>query len=468
MMAMLLGVLVGVPVGSNAASAQVIESIDAPDPKPEPKPEEGDDAEPDDSKKSDKTEAGKKEDESADEEEDEEEDADRYLAITGAVIHTVTAGDSFGKTILTKNGKIDQIGYDLDIPEEAERLDATGFHVYPGLVAVGSRGLLASPPEDDTNVYALNMTLALAAGVTTAVNGNSVGKMTYGSVDDIIVRRELFTSLKYSSRQPTARRKLREAFEKVRQYQRDLEAYEEEKKTDEDAEEPDNKWISGQYKTCLQLMKHEVTATFDANDDYDIVACCQLAERYNFKAVIKGATEGWTVASQMARAGVSAIVTPRTTVARDSRSNRPNGSSIENAAILHRHGIPLAIVPRTTSITLWGVAGTDLLHLAMEAAFAVRGGLPQDAAIRAITIDAARLLGIDHRVGSIEVGKDADFVITDGDLLHYMTLARWTIVNGRIVYDKDADSLFEHIRKGGDRDAPPPDDYWPHRLGAGQ
>ena len=168
------------------------------------------------------------------------------------------------------------------------------------------------------------------------------------------------------------------------------------------------------------------------------------------------------------RSGTRAIVTPRTTIGRNSRLNRANGSSIENAAILHRHGIPLAIVPRTTSITLWGVAGTDLLHLSMEAAFAVRGGLPQDAAIRAITIDAARLLGIDHRVGSIEVGKDADFVITDGDLLHYMTHARWTIVNGRIVYDKDTDSLFEHIRKGGDPDAPPPDDYWPRRLGADQ
>jgi imidazolonepropionase-like amidohydrolase len=102
----------------------------------------------------------------------------------------------------------------------------------------------------------------------------------------------------------------------------------------------------------------------------------------------------------------------------------------------------------------------------MEAAFAVRGGLPEDAAIRAITIDAARILGIDHRVGSIEIGKDADFVVTDGDLLHYMTHSRWTIVNGRVVYDKDKEPLFEHIRKGGDRDAPPPDDYWPKRLGA--
>jgi imidazolonepropionase-like amidohydrolase len=104
----------------------------------------------------------------------------------------------------------------------------------------------------------------------------------------------------------------------------------------------------------------------------------------------------------------------------------------------------------------------------MEAAFAVRGGLPEDAALRSITIDAARILGIDHRVGSLEIGKDGNFMITDGDPLHYMTHVRWTVVNGRLVYDKQKDSLFSHIRPNGDRDAPPPDDYWPRRLGDGQ
>jgi imidazolonepropionase-like amidohydrolase len=105
------------------------------------------------------------------------------------------------------------------------------------------------------------------------------------------------------------------------------------------------------------------------------------------------------------------------------------------------------------------------MHLPMEAAFAVRGGLSEDAAVRAITIDAARVLGIDHRVGSIEVGKDADFAIVDGQLLYYMTLVRWTVVNGRVAYDKQKETLLDHIRPGGDRNAPPPEDYWPRSLG---
>ena len=63
------------------------------------------------------------------------------------------------------------------------------------------------------------------------------------------------------------------------------------------------------------------------------------------------------------------------------------------------------------------------------------------------------------------MGKDADFAITDGDLLHYMTLVQQTIVNGRVAYDKDEDSLYGHIRPAGDDDAPPPNDHWPRRLG---
>ena len=105
-----------------------------------------------------------------------------------------------------------------------------------------------------------------------------------------------------------------------------------------------------------------------------------------------------------------------------------------------------------------------MLNLPMEAAFAVRGGLPEEAAIRGITIDAAKILGVDDRVGSIEVGKDADFVITDGDLLYYLTQPRWTIVNGRIVYDKEKAGILSHIRPdGGETTAPK--DAWPRRLG---
>ncbi len=396
------------------------------------------------------------------------EPPDRYLVIRAGTLHTVTQGDLRGVSVLTKNGKIVEIAERVAAPPEAEVLDARRFHVYPGLVAATSGGLLGNePPDDTTDVFSLPMTLALAGGITTAVTGNTAAKLSYGDIEGMIVRRELFKPLRYPTSDPGARRDLREKFERVRQYLRDLEAHEEKKKIDPKVEPPDKEWLKGEYETIYKLMRKEATAVMDASEAAQLRAAADLAARYGFSLVVRGAMEGWTVAPHMARAGLSAIITPRSSQWAKDRLNRPTGSSIENAAILHRHGVPFAVVPEVSAITLWGLAGRDLLHLNMEAAFAVRGGLSNEAALRAITIDAARILGIDHRVGSIEPGKDADFAITDGDILHYMTHVRWTIVNGRIAYDKEKDTLFDHIRRGGDLEGPPPVDHWPRTLGGG-
>ena len=154
------------------------------------------------------------------------------------------------------------------------------------------------------------------------------------------------------------------------------------------------------------------------------------------------------------------VVTPRRKASRNRRTARLTGSSIENAGILHDRGVKIAILPAGSGISLGGITGRDLLALPIEAAFAVRGGLPDKAAVESITIGAARLLNIDKRVGSIEKGKDADFIVCDGDLLHYNTLVQWTVVNGRVVYDKQKDSLFAHVRP---RDKSPSKriEFWP-------
>ena len=390
----------------------------------------------------------------------------RFFAVTGAVVHTVTGPVLRGPTVLCKNGKIAAIGHDVVIPEGAETLDAKGFHVYPGLVAVSSSGILGSePPEDSTDLYSLSLSLGLAGGVTTVVTGNTAAKLTFGTLEDHVVKRKLFTTLQYSTRDPGGRRKFRQALDRARQHLRDLEAHEEKKKQNPKAKPPETAWLKGQYQTALKLLRHEVVAVADANTAWELQQLADLAGQYDFRLVVRGAREGWVAAPAMARAGLRAVITPRSRRDPDERTNHPNGSSIENAKILHDHGVTFAIIPSSTRVYPNGFVGRDLRHFPMEAAFAVRGGLAGEVALRAITIDAARVLGVDHRVGSVEVGKDADFAIADGDLLHYMTLVRWTVVNGRIGYDKEKDSLLSHIRPGGDRDAPPPTDYWPRRLG---
>ena len=91
--------------------------------------------------------------------------------------------------------------------------------------------------------------------------------------------------------------------------------------------------------------------------------------------------------------------------------------------------------------------GQDLNTPHLDAAFAVRGGLDNRKALRTLTLDAAKLLGVDHRVGSLEAGKDADVLILDGDPLHYATFVTTALVNGKVVYEKAKEPLYRHIER---------------------
>ncbi|MFN0057214.1 MAG: amidohydrolase family protein [Planctomycetota bacterium] len=387
---------------------------------------------------------------------------DSYLAIEGGIVHTVTGATLDGARVLVKNGRIAAIGAEIEIPKDAERLDAKGLHVYPGLIGLNTRGILSEP--DGTDFYNLNLTLALSAGMTTIATGNSVLKLTFGTPTDHALRTEVFSTLSYSSNNPGGRRALRESLERVRQHLRDLDRYEKDRARDPEVKRPDESWIRGPYQQAMRLMRQEQTAIADGETAQDLLELCGLAEQFDFGLVIRGAREGYLVARELARAGVAVIIDPRVRADRDETRIADNGSAIENARILHDHGVQVTISPGG-GISLGGLGGRDLQHLTMAAAFAVRGGLSEVAAIESITIEAARLLEVDHRVGSIEVGKDADFAITDGELLHYMTHVRYAIVNGKIAYDKQKDSLYRHIRPDGQLDPPPPPDHWPRELG---
>ncbi len=390
---------------------------------------------------------------------------DRWLAVVGGRVHTVTGPLLERATVLSKNGVITAVGQDVHVPPEAEVIDARGLYVYPGLIAAVASGIHGGgEPQDTTNVFGLNMLIALAGGITTSVTGNTAAKLTFGTTEDMLLKSNLFVDLPYSTRNPVERARLRADLERVRNYLRDVQRHEREKATNKNAKPPDKEWLKDRFEQYRKLLTREAIGITTANTAQELRAAAALAEQFGFDLVVRGAHEGWIAAPQLGRAGVRAVITAREDTPPDQRSNRPSGASIENARILQQHGVPVAVIPPTPGITLWGLAGRDLLHLNMEAAFTVRGGLSNDAAIRTITIDAARVLGIDDRVGSLEVGKDADLVVCDGDLLHYLTQVRYTVVAGRIAYDKTKDTYFAHIRPTGKLEVPQFDDVWPRRL----
>jgi imidazolonepropionase-like amidohydrolase len=156
--------------------------------------------------------------------------------------------------------------------------------------------------------------------------------------------------------------------------------------------------------------------------------------------------EAWAVAETLASSDVSLVLTPRLKVRPDREKSAPSGSRFDAPAIVAKAGIPFAVVPYTPNVNTQGIFGRDLMNLPFEAAFGVRGGLTDEQALAAITLGAARTLGIDDRVGSIEEGKDADLLVLDGHPLDYRTFVELTIVNGKVYYDKEKSTLFRGIK----------------------
>ncbi len=368
------------------------------------------------------------------------------MALVGGDVYTVTGPVLRGATVLVRKGKIKKIGYDIEIPNDAKSYDVSGMRVYPGLIAFGSVGLIGGTGDvtDTIDPFNPRMVLALAAGITATGQGSDVIKLKRYEIAGAVMKdAKPITTLAWTTRNPDSKRSLRDKLKSAAKYIRDYRKWEEDKKKDKELKEPSKKGVDS---TVVSVLRGDITAKFNIDDRADLLSLARLAQEYGFRPIIDGAREAWTVADELGRAGATAIITPRERRWKEEILVREGGSSIENAAILYRSGVPVAILPQSKGVDLGGIVGRDIMHLAIEADFAVRGGLPEQAALEAITIVPARLFGHGHRIGSLEEGKDADIVITDGDILHYQTFVQYAFVDGKLVYDKEEELWFAHIR----------------------
>lgn len=403
-----------------------------------------------------------------------EEPKDRYLVVVGADIHTGKGEVLRDGRLLAKNGKIVAIGYDdfevpgldydRDVPAEErgyelEIIDASNVpngRVYPGMVAFSTSGLLGGGGDyrDSIDMFNRNMLLGLASGITTTGQSSSTAKLkryvpnSAGreyDFDGVVIGGKTLSTVSWGS--AASKRSLREKLSGAAAYLRTYRQWQVDVKKDKELKEPSK---SGVDSTMLSVLRGETLARFSADYQDDLSGIAKIAMEYGFRPVIAGCREGWVVADELGRAGAMAVLTPRTRRAKDEQLMAAGGSSIENAAILHSHGVQIAIIPGSRGIDLGGIAGRDIMHLPIEVGFAIRGGLPEDAGLASVTTVPARLLGVSHRVGTLEVGKDCDLIVTDGDLLHYQTFVQYTVVDGDLVYDKQDELYFAHIRPRDD------------------
>ncbi len=380
------------------------------------------------------------------------------IAIVNAHIHAVSAPAVDG-TVLLEDGRIRAVGPDVTVPEGAEVIDAAGGWLVPGFVDAHVHLGIHEEGEgwagDDTNertdpVMAAARALdainpadrgfedALRGGVTTVnvnpgsanpIGGLAVALHTHGRVVDEMVLRSpsgLKSALGENpkrvhgeaKRTPSTRLGtalvIRTAFAKAREWM---------------ALDPADRPVDLVSEALARVLSHEIPWRQHCHRADDIATALRLADEFGYDLVLDHGTEAHRIADVVAEHGVPVLYGPliitRTKIETRERSARAPG-------VLARAGVKVSI------ITDHPVVPIDfLVH---QASLAMKEGLDHDDAIRAITLNPAEVLGLDARIGSIEVGKDADVVLWEGDPLDTRHRALRVWIGGDEVMRYDAET----------------------------
>ncbi len=389
------------------------------------------------------------------------------ILIRGGTIYTMTRGVLHQGAILVQNGKIQKVGRNISPPENALVLNAENKWVMPGFVVAQTYPIgVGTPVGNDRNPkllnyldpFSLDLRLCLASGITayspSFIVGagparknysqvNAVLKPAYGRLEDMLVKTPAYLFIDIARLKPSEKNELRDFFQQARDHIKKENEYE----TSKELKEGKPPVASPQIADYVAVMKGELPVRFAANLKKDILKVLSFVDEFNVRAQIIGAAEGWLLSEEIGRRNISTIIQPDAFFEPDPYLYPPNGSNIRNAVIQRQSGIKFAVLNMYPYIGTGGGLGDDLQTFPLAGAYAIRGGLGEMDALKSITLWPAELLGIGHRVGSIEEGKDADIIILDGNPFDYRTYVDYTILNGRVLYDKSQSSFFKHIPK---------------------
>jgi imidazolonepropionase-like amidohydrolase len=268
----------------------------------------------------------------------------------------------------------------------------------------------------------------------------AVLKMAYGDLGAMLVKESPSLHMPSTGLAGALNRyNWRQNVKDARKYLADLAEHEQSVK-DGEPTRPPRKTASDEM---IQLVKKEIPLRTDASSVTQMRDMIRLAKELDYRLVLEDVHEGWLMPEELAEAKVSVVLTPRGRRRATPGKEDTSGSSIETSARLEKAGVPFAVATQMNTVSLDGVyGGRDLTGLPLEAAFAVRGGCSEKAALAGLTIVPARQLGLEKRVGSIEAGKDADLLILNGPPLDYRTYVEVALVGGKAVYDRDKDRVY--------------------------
>ncbi|MEO8432258.1 MAG: amidohydrolase family protein [Acidobacteriota bacterium] len=384
------------------------------------------------------------------------------IALTGATVHTVSGRDLPNAVVLLRDGKIAAVGAEVAVPPDARRVDLSGRHLYPslippvtvlGLVEIQSvRATVDTTELGEVNPqaradFAVNfdselLPVARSAGILVAgitpIGGIVSGSLAAMKLDgwtredatvlapaavfvvwpDLAIDRSpsaRFSARIQEKRRDEALRKLREAFSDAR-------AYGKARSAEGGAGIPRHDF-DPRLEALLPAVEGRIPVVVEAHTVAQIRAALAWSREEKLSATLFGVEDGWRIAPEIARAGVAAIVR---SLPLPLRADEPYDAAYANAGALSRAGVAVAFDDGAET----GTAPTvrDLPH---QASAAVAYGFPREKAVAAMTLEPARILRIADRLGSIEAGKDATLIVTDGDVLDLRTHVVGAWLDGR-------------------------------------
>ncbi|GAA0864383.1 amidohydrolase [Paraclostridium tenue] len=384
------------------------------------------------------------------------------LFIKNGVINTVTNGIIHGD-ILIENGKIIEIGKNISHPQGVQVIDANGNQVYPGFIdahthlglwedGMGFEGADGNEetdpitphlnPIDGINPMDRSFEEARNGGITSVcttpgsanvMGGQCIAIKTVGRrIDKMVIKNPVASKIAFGEnpkscygqeeKAPQTRMAiaamLRETLKEAEQYLDAILMHEE----DDENEKPD---YDIKMESLLPVLRREIPFKVHAHRADDMFTAIRIAKEFNLKLTLDHCTEGHLIVEDLLEEGYPVVVGP--SLSERSKIELRN-LTFDTAGILSNAGMNVSL---TTDHPV-----VPLHYLPICAGIAVKHGMMYEKAIEAITINAAKLLGIEDRVGSLEIGKDADIVIWDNDPLEIQSNVLYTIIDGKVVYSK--------------------------------
>ena len=395
------------------------------------------------------------------------------VAITGGRVYPVSGPPIENGTVVIRDGRITAVGAGIAVPAGAQRIDATGKWVTPGLInsatelglyeigavnetreaiAVGREGIAAAfTAWEGLNPASVLIAPARNEGITSVVAapaGNllvtgqaALIDLVDGSAADMIVRAPLAMIAQVGNAQGAnlgARGELlvrmRELLEDARAFAANRAAFERNQARRYSASRPD-------LEAMIPVVQGRLPLIVAVSKASDIEAALKLGRDYGLRLMIAGAAEGWLVADQLAAAKVPVLAGAMNNIPSSFSSL---GTRQENVALLRRAGVPVLIIGNSGG---GDEEAFNVRNLKQEAGNAIAYGLPWDEALRAVTLTPAEAFGLADRYGSLQPGRVANVVVWSGDPFEFTTRAEHVLVRGReIVTPTRQDMLTERYK----------------------